>query len=261
MKKKAVQYLFYAMVVFTVLSIIVTIVGFSEDKKKISIDPEKVTLIQLDTIKGNIDPDAEVAVIKTSLGEIKAELYTEHAPNTVARFKELAQSGYYNGSYIYEIQQDVYFSGGSPYSDGSLEDGYDEESEKISQELHQDLWPLKGSFMSCGLVKTSFFTGKQTIFGGSRFSVAGSIEFTDEIKEELLSGKENTKIEDAFIEYGGVPNASQQMTVFAQTYDGFDVLEEIMKLPSDEETYRPHEEFMIEEIMICTYKEAPKSSK
>ena len=89
--------------------------------------------------------------------------------------------------------------------------------------------------------------------------VAGSIEFTDEIKTELLEGKENTHIEDAFIEYGGLPNASQQMTIFAQAYDGFDVLENIMKLESDEETFRPFDEFKIEEIKICTYKEAPKS--
>ncbi|MBE6841550.1 MAG: peptidylprolyl isomerase [Ruminococcus sp.] len=258
-KKKFLKIAFYGMLVLTVITIMMTIVAAYDQKNTIRIDPDDVVLVQLDTIKGNIDPDAEVAVIKTSLGEIKAELYTEYAPKTVARFKELAESGYYNGTYVYEVQKDMFFSGGSPYSDGSLEDGYDEESEKIEQELHQNIWPFKGAFMSCGLTRNSFFTGEQIVYGGSRFMVAGSIEFTDEIKTELLEGKENTHIEDAFIEYGGLPNASQQMTIFAQAYDGFDVLENIMKLESDEETFRPFDEFKIEEIKICTYKEAPKS--
>ena len=86
--------------------------------------------------------------------------------------------------------------------------------------------------------------------------VAGSIEYTDEIKNELLEGKQNTKIEEAFIEYGGIPNASQQMTIFAQTYEGFDVLDKLLSLESDAETYKPVQDIEIIKTEVCTYKES-----
>ena len=75
-KKKFLKIAFYGMLVLTVITIIMTIVAAYDQKNTIRINPDDVVLVQLDTIKGNIDPDAEVAVIKTSLGEIKAELYT-----------------------------------------------------------------------------------------------------------------------------------------------------------------------------------------
>ncbi len=255
MTKKVVTFLFAAMLVFTGISVVRT-VSSSEAKNKMKINPDEVSLIQLDTINGKIDDDAEVAIIKTSLGEIRAELYTEYAPKTTARFKELAEGGYYDGTYIYEVQKDLFFSGGSPYNDGNLKEGYNKDDERIDPEIDKNLWPFKGSFMSCGLTKTSFLTGMRTVFGGSRFMVAGSIEFTDEIRKELKGDKTNTKIEDAFIEYGGMPNLSQQMTIFAQTYDGLNVIDEIMSLKSDEKTKKPFEDITIDKVEVCTYKES-----
>lgn len=256
MSKRIITGLFIAMLVFTAISITATIINSKKIKESKTIDPDKVTLVQLETLNGNIADDAEVAIITTGLGDIRAELYTQYAPKTVANFKALAEKGYYDGTYIYEIQNGIYLAGGSPYNDGTLYDGYDKKSESIEQEISKDLWPFKGSLMSCGLTKTSFWAGSRIIYGGSRFMAAGSIEFTDDIKNELLDGKENTKIEEAFIQYGGIPNASQQMTIFAQTYEGFDVLDELLSIKSDEETYRPSEEIEIQKVEICTYKES-----
>lgn len=259
MPKKIVSVLFFAMLVFTGITAVMAIAGYNANKNRITIDPAEVSLVQLETIKGNIPDDADVAIISTSLGEIRAQLYTEYAPVTVAKFKELAQSGYYDETFFYDVQPGLYCSGGSPYIDGSLEDNYDKESEKIEPELNKDLWPLRGSILSCGLTNNSFFSGKRTVYGGSRFMIAGSIEFTDELKTELLGEKENTKIEDAFIEYGGIPNASQQMTVFAQIYQGLDVAENIMSAQSDENTHQPYDEITINSIRICTYKESAET--
>lgn len=255
MTKKVITFLFVAMLVFTGISVVKTL-SSSGSKNKIKINPDEVSLIQLDTINGKIDDDAEVAIIKTSLGEIRAELYTEYAPKTTARFKELAESGYYEGTYVYEVQKDLFFSGGSLYNDGTLKEGYNKDDEHIDQETDKNLWPFKGSFMSCGLTKTSFLSGAKTIFGGSRFMVAGSIEFTDEIRKELIGDKTNTKIEDAFIEYGGLPNCSQQMTIFAQTYEGLEVIDKIMSMKSDEKTKKPLEDITIDKVEVCTYKES-----
>lgn len=39
----------------------------------------------------------EVVVLETTMGSISFELYTDHAPRTVANFRELARKGYYSG--------------------------------------------------------------------------------------------------------------------------------------------------------------------
>lgn len=258
LKNNLVTGFFIAMVVFTVAFIVTSIIKVKEEKKNLNVNRDEVKLVQLDTIKGNIADDAPVALITTDQGQIRAELYPQYAPQTVANFKRLADSGYYDGTYVYEIQKDVYMAGGSKYTDGSLPDGYDKDSEMIEQEFSDDLWPLRGCLMSCGLQKTSFWTGERIVFGGSRFMVAGSIDFTDEIKTQLYEGKEdqNTNIEDAFVEYGGIPNATRQMTVFAQTYEGLDVLEKLLDEPSDPENFSPVRDVEIKKVEVCTYKES-----
>ncbi|MDO5560688.1 MAG: peptidylprolyl isomerase [Oscillospiraceae bacterium] len=256
MTKKIFNFLLVAFLVFAAITAATFI--FNRDKDKTSaIDRDTVNLVQLDTISKKIADDAQVAVISTSYGEIRAELYTKYAPDTTARFIELAQQGYYDGTYVFQLEPDIYFAAGSPERDGSLADGYNKDDESIPQELSQDLWPFKGCFISCGLSKTSFFSGTHTVFGGSRFMVTDSIDFTDEIKTELYNGKEgNTAIEDAFVEYGGIPNYSQQMTIFAQTYDGMDVIDKITSQETQEDSSIPASDIIIDSVKICTYKES-----
>ena len=99
--------LFIAMAVFTVAMITVTIVKMNKAKNELNINPDEVNLVQLETIKGNIADDALVAIVETDIGEIRAELYPQYAPNTVANFKKLADSEYYNGTFIYEIKKEM----------------------------------------------------------------------------------------------------------------------------------------------------------
>ena len=48
-------------------------------------------------------PDPEIAVIDTDLGTFKMELYSNIAPRMVARFKELANEGFYNGTTFHRV--------------------------------------------------------------------------------------------------------------------------------------------------------------
>lgn len=64
-------------------------------------------------------PDNEVAVIEMenapAFGTIKIELYSNIAPKMVARFKELAKEGVYDGTTFHRINQSV-IQGGDPNS-------------------------------------------------------------------------------------------------------------------------------------------------
>ena len=58
----------------------------------------------------------EVAVIKTSEGEMIAEFWPEVAPNTVENFKKLARSGFYDGTAFHRIVKDFMIQGGDPFT-------------------------------------------------------------------------------------------------------------------------------------------------
>lgn len=72
-------------------------------------------------VKKGVTPvaDDEVAVIEmenaSAYGTIKIELYSNLAPKAVARFKELAREGVYDGTTFHRINQSV-IQGGDPLS-------------------------------------------------------------------------------------------------------------------------------------------------
>ena len=221
------------------------------------IDMNALELVQ----KNPPEAGEPIAVIKTSLGDIKAVLYPEYAPKAVENFTELAQMGYYDDTYVFQSEPGVYFSAGSPNKNGDLNEDMDPEREKVEQELHQNLWPFKGAL--CSLVTGEDggfwkkFTGESKILNGSRFAVLNSVDFTEDFKNELLESDSNTVIAEAFIELGGVPALSQEITVFGQTYEGFDVIDKLTHLEyerdEEEEIKIPVEDIMIETIEIETY--------
>ena len=60
--------------------------------------------------------DKEVAVIKTSAGEMVVEFWPDKAPNTVANFIKLAKSGFYDGTAFHRIIKGFMIQGGDPLS-------------------------------------------------------------------------------------------------------------------------------------------------
>lgn len=72
-------------------------------------------------VKKGVAPvaDNEIAVIEmensAAYGTIKIELYSNIAPQMVARFKDLANEGFYNGTTFHRINQSV-IQGGDPLS-------------------------------------------------------------------------------------------------------------------------------------------------
>lgn len=60
-------------------------------------------------------PDTnEVAVINTTEGTMVIQFWTDAAPNTIANFKKLSRSGFYNGTCFHRIIKDFMIQGGDP---------------------------------------------------------------------------------------------------------------------------------------------------
>ena len=70
-------------------------------------------------------PAKDLAVLKTSAGEMVLEFWPEVAPKTVENFKALAQKGYYDGTAFHRIAKGFMIQGGDPLTkDPSREDDW-----------------------------------------------------------------------------------------------------------------------------------------
>jgi peptidyl-prolyl cis-trans isomerase B (cyclophilin B) len=58
----------------------------------------------------------KTAVMETTRGPIELELFADEAPNTVANFEKLANSGFYDGTRFHRVIPDFMVQGGDPNS-------------------------------------------------------------------------------------------------------------------------------------------------
>src|SRR3954447_10166988 len=88
------------------LSLMLGSAVFGADEKKDSATPSSSPTMSTST--------NEVAVIKTSEGEMVAELWSDVAPNTVENFKKLAKQGFYDGTAFHRVIKGFMIQGGDP---------------------------------------------------------------------------------------------------------------------------------------------------
>ena len=123
----------------------------------------------------------EVAIIKTSEGDMVVEFWSDVAPNTVENFKKLAKQGFYNGTAFHRIIKGFMAQGGDPLTKdpaqqsrwGTGGPGYQIKAE-FNKKSHQrgvlsmarssDPDSAGSQFFIC-LGDASFLDGKYTCFG------------------------------------------------------------------------------------------------
>lgn len=252
------------LILTAVMGILTAVLLFIAEKQEvnntyISINPETMKLIQLEPPE---DGDT-VAVVDTTLGEIRFVLYPEQSPEAVKNFIELAESGYYNNTYVFNSESGAYAAAGSKLKNGEMPEGYDKSRELVERELSQDLWTFRGAVCSMNTtVDRSLkekILGGGTYFNGSRFMFINSYGLeTDEEKQTFLDSSENKELGQAFIDNGGIPNFSQQMTVIGQVYEGLDVVEALSCLETENSGHYkiPKDDIMINSVQISSYNES-----
>jgi cyclophilin family peptidyl-prolyl cis-trans isomerase len=137
----------------------------------------------------------------TSKGPILIELYEDHAPNTVANFISLADTGYYDGTRFHRVLPKFMAQGGDPNSRegaagqaGSGGPGYTIRDEHTSEDIRHhfagSLSMAKTSAPNTGgsqffltHLPTSHLDGRHTVFGRivDGLEIARSIEKDDDI--------------------------------------------------------------------------------
>jgi peptidyl-prolyl cis-trans isomerase B (cyclophilin B) len=130
----------------------------------------------------------EKAKITTNKGVMFVEFYDKDAPNTVANFKKLASSGYYNGLTWHRVIPNFVIQGGCPDGTGAGGPGYKIDCELTGENQYHDRGVLSMAH-----------AGRNT--GGSQFFVCHS--------------RENTA------------HLDRNHTVFGKVVDGLETLDQI----------------------------------
>ncbi len=162
----------------------------------------------------------EVAVIKTSEGDMVVQFWSDAAPNTIENFKKLARSSFYDGTIFHRIVKGFMIQGGDPNSkDPGKESSYGE--------------------------------------GGPGYKIKA--EFNDHSHERGIISMARSSDPDSagsqfFICLAPVPRLDGQYTTFGKLIKGDDVLKKIGDTPatrnSTGEMSKPTKRVMIESVKI-----------
>jgi peptidyl-prolyl cis-trans isomerase B (cyclophilin B) len=148
-------------------------------------------------------------------GIIKLELYPRVAPNTVANFVSLAQSGFYNGLVFHRVIPGFMIQGGDPTGTGTGGPGYS----------------IKGEFADNGFPNDlSHERGVISMARANDFDSAGSQFFIMHQKSTSLDG---------------------QYAAFGMVTSGMDVVDRIATTPTDASD-RPLVACKIESVTVDT---------
>jgi peptidyl-prolyl cis-trans isomerase B (cyclophilin B) len=139
----------------------------------------------------------EVAVIKTSAGEMVVEFWSDVAPNTVENFKKLAKKGFYDGTAFHRVIRGFMVQGGDPLSK--------DESKKDAWGTGDPGYKIKAEFNAKSHVR-----GVLSMARSSNPDSAGS---------------------QFFICHAAAPHLNGKYTAFGKVIKGDDVLEKIATTP------------------------------
>lgn len=122
-----------------------------------------------------IDPTrAYSALLDTTVGPIRVNLFADEAPLAVNNFVALAQDGFYDGVTFHRVLEDFMAQGGDPTGTGTGGPGYSFADEFDSGRVFDGRGQLamansgantNGSQFFITLVATDWLNGKHTIFG------------------------------------------------------------------------------------------------
>jgi peptidyl-prolyl cis-trans isomerase B (cyclophilin B) len=142
-----------------------------------------------------------VAVLETSKGTIKLNLFADKTPLTVANFVNLAGRGYYDGLKFHRVIPDFMIQGGCPLGTGTGGPGYNF-SDEFSPDLRHDRPGVfsmanagpgtNGSQFFITHVPTPWLDGKHSVFGAvtgpADQEVVNAIVANDTLKSVTIEG-------------------------------------------------------------------------
>ncbi len=181
-----------------------------------------------------------VAIMHTTMGDIKIKLFKEHTPKTFENFTTHAKNGYYNGLKFHRVIKDFMIQGGDPMGTGI--GGESIWGRSFEDEFTPELHNIRGALSMAN-------AGPNT--NGSQFFIvqANSVpqNMLDQMKD--LEDAYPPECAKAYAELGGTPWLDFRHSVFGQVYEGMEVVDAIADVkvgPQD----KPVNDVLIENIEI-----------
>jgi dolichyl-diphosphooligosaccharide---protein glycosyltransferase len=169
-------------------------------------------------IKANMTPSDNIAILKTSLGNITVELFPGAAPKHVNSFLNLSKTGFYDGTIFHRIVKDFVIQGGDPTTKNSTQ---------------KDKWGT----------------------GGPGYTI--DAEFNDIPHERGIismarTGDPNSAGSQFFIVTKDAKFLDNQYTVFGRVIDGMETVDKIEDLATNQSSDQPidFEKAKIEKVII-----------
>lgn len=167
----------------------------------------------------------EITITMEDGSAIRAELYPEIAPNTVANFISLVKKGYYDGLIFHRVINGFMLQGGCPQGTGTGDPGYS----------------IKGEFAQNG--------------------VANDLKHTEGVLSMARAMSPNSAGSQFFIMHKNSPHLDGAYAAFGKVMEGMDVVNTIADTRTDYND-RPMKEQKIQSITVDSFgEEYPEPEK
>jgi len=194
-------------ILISLLLLVINFSGFtacSNQEKNQSENNMKETKVMIDSIT--------VAVIKTNMGTIEIQLFSDKAPKTVENFEGLVNKGYYKGVIFHRVIDKFMIQGGDPTGTGR---------------------------------------GGESIWGKSfEDEFDPSLKFDEPGILAMANAGPNTNGSQFFITVVPTPWLNNHHTIFGKVIGGMDVVYAISKVPTSKPGDKPIKDVVMEDVSI-----------
>lgn len=185
-----------------------------------------------------------VAVMATTMGDIKIKLFPKQAPRAVENFVTHAKNGYYDGLIFHRVIKDFMIQGGDPNGTGT--GGESIWGAPFEDEFTPELHNLRGALSMAN-------SGPGT--NGSQFFIVQAGEAPAQMiaqMEQMADRGFPPEVTASYKELGGTPWLDFRHTVFGQVFEGMDVVDQIAAVKTDPND-KPVEDVKILSVSVTTY--------
>ncbi|MDF2532253.1 MAG: peptidyl-prolyl cis-trans isomerase (rotamase) - cyclophilin family [Clostridia bacterium] len=185
--------------------------------------------------------DETIAIIHTTMGDIKVKFFEKVAPKAVENFIKLAEKDYYDGLIFHRVMADFMIQGGDPTGTGRGGDSiYGKPFEdEFSDRLHNFRGALSMANSGANINRSQFFIVQRKEMG-------------EQATQWMQQNNVTSQLQQVYQEKGGTPWLDNKHTVFGQVFEGIEIVDKIAQVEVDKGA-KPIEEVKIIDIEVQKY--------
>jgi cyclophilin family peptidyl-prolyl cis-trans isomerase len=171
-------------------------------------------------------------IITTKFGTIKVRLYNE-TPQHRDNYVKLAQEHFFDSLLFHRVIKGFMIQGGDPDSKHA-KPGEQLGEGGLKYTIPAEIQP--NLFHKCGVIAAARDNNPQKASSSCQFYIAVGKVYTDaqlDQMEQQMGKKFTDEQRKAYTTIGGIPHLDGSYTVFGEVYEGMNVVDSIIKQPTD----------------------------